>query len=163
MQGHFSKEKIMSVSKNRAEMPVIELFGQFTHGSNPWVNVDKEVEDLLNETLGFKTRGFWDNLELFPGGDAQGIVQMGDGSIALIGKATREGGYTTYYLENGAVIKTRLVNWDDSVEFTLHLYLPNEQSPACWWEIAEDGCDPVRGHVAFQKKFEGSNADYFPQ
>jgi hypothetical protein len=151
------------VSKNRENMPVIELFGTFTHGAKQWVNVDPEVEDILNKTLGFKTRGGVDNSKLFTGGYAKGIVQMGDGSLALIDRATREGAYTTYHLENGAVIKTRHICWDDAVDFTLHLYLPGEKAPACWWEIAEDGCTPVRGHVVFQKKFEGSNADYFPR
>jgi hypothetical protein len=152
----------MSFSKNRITRPVIELFGEFTHGSNPWVTGDKEAEDFLNQVLKFKTRGFWDRKE-FPGGYARGLVQMGNGDVVLICKATRDGGYTKYLLENGAVIKTRHVIWTDAVEYTIHLYLPNEKSPACWWWVDEDRIDPVMGHVSFQKKFDGSNADYFPQ
>jgi hypothetical protein len=152
----------MSFSKNRVVSPVIELFGEFTHGSNPWVTGDKEIEDFLNQVLKFKTRGFWDRKE-FLGGEAKGVVQMGNGDVVLICKAIRDGGYTEYHLSNGAVIKTRHVIWDDAVEYSVHLYLPKEKSPACWWWVDVDDCDVEHSHVAFHKTFDGSNADYFPQ
>jgi hypothetical protein len=158
----------MSISKNRTVCPVIELFGEFTRGSNPWITGDKEIEDFLNQVLGFKTRGFWDRKE-FPGGYARGLVQMGNGDITLIRTAAREDGYTMYMLENGATIRTRVTKWEDSVEYTLHLHLPDDRSPACWWWIDKDECcdedGPVslNGNIPFQKTFEGSTADYFPQ
>jgi hypothetical protein len=172
----------MRYSKNRIVCPVIELFGEFccaTH--HPWVTGDREIEDFLNRVLKFKTRGRCKRFWGFQRNEAQGVVQMGSGEVVLIKRATREREYTEhilendakkathkheyteYILENEAVIKTRQVILDDTVEFTLHLYLPGEEAPACWWSVDKNGSETKKGHVPFQKKFDGGNADYFPQ
>jgi hypothetical protein len=154
----------MRYSKNRIVCPVIELFGEFCCAiHHPWVTGDREIEDFLNRVLKFKTRGRCKRFWGFQRNEAQGVVQMGSGEVVLIKKATREREYTEYILENEAVIKTRQVIRDDTVEFTLHLYLPGEKSPACWWSVDKNGSETKKGHVPFQKKFDGSNADYFPQ
>jgi hypothetical protein len=152
----------MSISKNRTVCPVIELFGDFSGGYKPWVTGDKELEDFLNQVLGFKTRGFCDREE-FSGCYTKGLVQMGNGEIVPIRVTTSEGGYTDYFLDNGDVIKTRQRSWDGVTEYTLHLHLKGEKSPACWWRIDDDERGSEYGHVSFQKKFEGSKSDYFPQ